>query len=102
MKQKMEVKDNLGNHGFLEFEIPAENQICKNCKNCKNRKSVITAMEFSRMTGILETLGNVPEGYFQKHKLDFLDWSKEFVENNLEDTVLFFEKKLESVKPWNE
>lgn len=99
MKQKMEVKDNLGNHGFLEFEIPAENQICK---NCKNRKSVITAMEFSRMTGILETLGNVPEGYFQKHKLDFLDWSKEFVENNLEDTVLFFEKKLESVKPWNE
>lgn len=96
MKQKVEVKDNLGNHGFLEFEIPAENPICK------NRKSVITAMEFSRMTGILETLGNVPEGYFQKHKLDFLDWAKEFVENNLEDAVLFFEKKLESVKPWNE
>ena len=96
MKQKMEVKDNLGNHGFLEFEIPAENQICK------NRKSIITAMEFSRMAGILETLGNIPEGYFQKHKLDFLDWSKEFVENNLEDAVLFFEKKLESVKPWNE
>lgn len=96
MKQKVEVKDNLGNHGFLEFEIPAGNPICK------NRQSIITAMEFSRMAGILETLGNVPEGYFQKHKLDFLDWSKEFVENNLEDTVLFFEKKLESVKPWNE
>ena len=56
MKQKMEVKDNLGNHGFLEFEIPAENPICK------NRQSIITAMEFSRMAGILETLGNVPEG----------------------------------------
>lgn len=96
MKQKVEVKDNLGNHGFLEFEIPAENPICK------NRKSVITAMEFSRMTGILETLGNVPEGYFQKHKLDFLDWAKEFVESNLEDAVLFFEKKLESEKSWNE
>ena len=54
------------------------------------------------MAGILETLGNIPEGYFQKHKLDFLDWSKEFVENNLEDAVLFFEKKLESEKPWNE
>ncbi len=96
MKQKMEIKDNLGNRGFLEFEIPAENQICK------NRKSIIIAMEFSRMIGVLETLGNVPDGYFQKHKLDFLDWSKEFVENNLEDAVLFFEKKLESVKPWNE
>lgn len=96
MKQKMEVKDNLGNHGFLEFEIPAENPICK------NRQSIITAMEFSRMTGILETLGNVPEGYFQKHKLDFLDWAKEFVESNLEDAVLFFEKKLESEKSWNE
>lgn len=98
MKQRMEVKDNLGNHGFLEFEIPAENQICK------NRKSIIIAMEFSRMAGILETLGNVPEGYFWKHKLDFLDWSKEFVENNLEDIVLFFEKKLEMEKntPGNE
>ena len=96
MKQRMEVKDNLGNSGFLEFEIPAENQ------TCKNRKSIITAMEFSRMAGVLETLGNVPDGYFQKHKLDILDWSKEFVENNLEDAVLFFEKKLESEKPWNE
>lgn len=96
MKQKMEVKDNMGNCGFLEFEIPADPQ------TCKNRKSIIIAMEFSRMAGILETLGNVPEGYFQKHKLDFLDWSNEFVENNLEDVVLFFEKKLESEKPWNE
>lgn len=98
MKQRMEVKDNLGNYGFLEFEIPAENQICK------KRKSIIIAMEFSRMAGILETLGNIPEGYFQKHRLDFLDWSKEFVENNLEDTALFFEKKLEMEKnlPGNE
>lgn len=96
MKQKMEVKDNLGNYGYLEFEIPAENQICK------NRQSIIVAMEFSRMAGILETLGNVPEGYFEEHKLDFLDWSKEFVENNMEDAVLFFEKKLESVKSWDE
>ena len=96
MKQKIEVIDNLGNRGFLEFEIPAENQ------TCKNRQSIIIAMEFSRMIGVLETLGNVPDGYFQKHKLDFLDWSKEFVENNLQDVVLFFEKKLEHVKPWNE
>ncbi len=96
MKQRMEVTDNLGNHGFLEFEIPMENQ------TCKNRKTIITAMEFARMAGILEILGSVPEGYFGKHKLDFLDWSKEFVENNLEDAVLFFERKLESEKPWNE
>lgn len=96
MKQRLEVKDNLGNCGFLEFEIPAENQICK------NRKSIITAMEFSRMAGVLETLGNVPNGYFQKHKLDFLDWSKEFVEKKLDDAILFFEKKLESANPWNE
>ena len=96
MKQRVEVKDNLGNRGFLEFEIPAENQ------TCKYRKSIMTAMEFSRMVGILETLGNVQDGYFQKHKLDFLDWSIEFVESNLEDAVLFFEKKLESAKLWNE
>ncbi len=96
MKQRLEVKDNLGNRGFLEFEILAENQ------TCKNRKTIITAMEFSRMIGILETLGNVPDGYFGKHKLDFLDWSKEFVENNMEDAVLFFGKKLESVEPWSE
>lgn len=96
MKQKMEVKDNLGNYGFLEFEIPAENQ------TFQNRKIIMTGMEFSRMAGILETLGNVPEGYSSKHKLDFLNWSKEFVEKNLEDAVLFFEKKLESVKSWND
>ncbi len=93
MQQKMEVKDNLGNRGFLEFEIPTENQ------TFQNRKVIMTAMEFSRMAGILETLGNVPEGYFPKHKLDFLNWSKEFVENDLEDAVLFFEKKLEGEKP---
>jgi hypothetical protein len=98
MKQKVEVKDNFGNYGFLEFEIPTEteNQIYK------NRQTIIIAMEFARMVGILETLGNVPDGYFGKHKLDFLDWSKEFVENNMEEAILFFEKKLESVKPWNE
>lgn len=91
MRQKMEVKDNFGNRGTLEFEIPAENQL----PTFQNRKIIITAMEFSRMAGILETLGNVPEGYFLKHKLDFLDWSKEFVKSNREDAVLFFEKKLE-------
>ena len=26
MTQRLEVKDNLGNRGFLEFEIPVENQ----------------------------------------------------------------------------
>lgn len=92
MQQKMELKDNLGNRGFLEFEIPAENQ------TLQNRKVIMTAMEFSRMAGILETLGNVPDGYFSKHKSDFLNWSKEFVENDLEDAVLFFERKLEGEK----
>lgn len=88
MQQKMEIKDNLGNYGYLEFEISVENQ------TFQNRSIIIAAMEFSRMIGILETLGNLPEGYFQAHKLDVLDWAKEFVENSLEDAVLYFEKKL--------
>ncbi len=47
------------------------------------------------MVGVLETLGSLPDGYFQRHKLDLLDWSKEFAQSNREDAVLFFEKKLE-------
>lgn len=94
MKQRMEVKDNLGNCGFLEFEIPIPADSAER-QAFQNRKVIMTAMEFSRMAGILETLGNLPEGYSSKHKLDFLNWSKEFAENNLEDAVSFFEKKLE-------
>ena len=96
MRQKMEVKDNLGNRGFLEFEIPAD--LVAESQAFQNRKVIMIAMEFSRMAGILETLGNIPEGYSSKHKLDFLSWSKEFVKNDLEDAVLFFEKKLEGEK----
>ena len=96
MKQTLELRDDMGNRGLLEFEIPADS------RTVQNRRSIIIAMEFSRMAGILETLGNLPEGYFQRHKLDFLDWAEEFVQSGQEDMVLFFEKKLELQKDVSE
>ncbi len=92
MLQRIELKDNMGNRGVLEFDVSVDEKIAS------KQEITLTAMEFSRMVGILETLGDVKENCFEKHKADILKWAKEFVESNLEDEVLFFEQKLTLLK----
>ena len=38
----------------------------------RNKEVVMNAMELARMTGIMETLGNLPDGFFQEHKEELL------------------------------
>ena len=54
----------------------------------------MTAMELARMTGIMETLGNLPDGFYQEHKGDLLCMAEEFVRQQGKDLVVFFEKKI--------
>ncbi len=54
----------------------------------------MAAMELARMTGIMETLGNLPDGFFQEHKGDLLCMAEEFVRQQGKDLVVFFEKKI--------
>lgn len=60
----------------------------------RNKKVVIAAMELARMTGIMETLGNLPDGFFQEHKEKLLCMAEEFVRQQGKDLVVFFEKKI--------
>ncbi len=60
----------------------------------RNKDVVMTAMELARMTGIMETLGNLPDGFFQEHKGDLLCMAEEFVRQQGKDLVVFFEKKI--------
>ena len=39
----------------------------------------MNAMELARMTGIMETLGNLPDGFFQEHQEELLCMAEEFV-----------------------
>lgn len=54
----------------------------------------MAAMELARMTGIMETLGNLPDGFFQEHKGELLCMAEEFVRQQGKDLVVFFEKKI--------
>ncbi len=54
----------------------------------------MAAMELARMTGIMETLGNLPDGFYQEHKGDLLCMAEEFVRQQGKDLVVFFEKKI--------
>mgnify|MGYP004524688963 FL=1 len=60
----------------------------------RNKDVVMAAMELARMTGIMETLGNLPDGFFQEHKGDLLCMAEEFVRQQGKDLVVFFEKKI--------
>ena len=60
----------------------------------RNKDVVMTAMELARMTGIMETLGNLPDGFYQEHKGDLLCMAEEFVRQQGKDLVVFFEKKI--------
>ena len=53
-----------------------------------------TAMRFSRMSGILETLGNLQEDFFEENIENLLKWAEEFEKSGGKDRVLFFEKKI--------
>jgi len=50
------------------------------------------------MTGIMETLGNLPDGFFQEHKEELLCMAEEFVIQERKDLVVFFEKKIATLK----
>lgn len=58
----------------------------------------MNAMELARMTGIMETLGNLPDGFFQEHKEELLCMAEEFVIQEGKDLVVFFEKKIATLK----
>lgn len=60
----------------------------------RNKDVVMAAMELARMTGIMETLGNLPDGFYQEHKGDLLCMAEEFVRQQGKDLVVFFEKKI--------
>ena len=60
----------------------------------RNKAVVMAAMELARMTGIMETLGNLPDGFYQEHKGDLLCMAEEFVRQQGKDLVVFFEKKI--------
>ena len=54
----------------------------------------MAAMELARMTGIMETLGNLPDGFYQEHKGELLWMAEDFVRQQGKDLVVFFEKKI--------
>ena len=60
----------------------------------RNKDVVMAAMELARMTGIMETLGNLPDGLYQEHKGELLCMAEEFVRQQGKDLVVFFEKKI--------
>ena len=60
----------------------------------RNKDVVRAAMELARMTGIMETLGNLPDGFYQEHKGELLCMAEEFVRQQGKDLVVFFEKKI--------
>lgn len=60
----------------------------------RNKDVVMAAMELARMTGIMETLGNLPDGFYQEHKGELLCMAEEFVRQQGKDLVVFFEKKI--------
>lgn len=60
----------------------------------RNKDVVMAAMELARMTSIMETLGNLPDGFYQEHKGELLCMAEEFVRQQGKDLVVFFEKKI--------
>lgn len=60
----------------------------------KNRDILLTAMYFSQMAGTLQTLGNLSEDYFRKHREDIIHWAEEFVNEQKQDKTGFFWEKI--------
>lgn len=90
VKQRITVSDNMGNRDVLEFSLP---------KPVSTSMAVeLAAMEFSRMIGILQTLGELPDDCFMKHQADILQWAEEYASSGKMDLVLFFQRKLELLK----
>lgn len=89
MQQTLEIRDNFGNKGTLTFQ----------CKEEKPVAVTSVAMDFSRMIGVLETLGSIPDNSYYRHKMDVYCWAEEFVhDKDTMDAILFFEKKLKEIQ----
>lgn len=54
-----------------------------------------TAMDFAYQTGVLETLGNLPEGFYKEKKAEIRAWAEEHVRNGGESPEDFYWKKIE-------
>lgn len=64
-------------------------------KECtKQEETILVALRFAQMVGTLQTLGNLPEDYFQKHQKDLLRWACEYADEEKKDVILFFEQKI--------
>lgn len=89
MQQHLEIRDNFGNRGTLTFHYKEDNPVAVTS----------VAMDFARMIGVLETLGNIPDNSYYKNKMDLYCWAEEFVhDKDITDAVIFFEKKLKELQ----
>lgn len=66
MQQQLQVTDNYGNKGTLTFHLKGERAITV----------ASVAMDFARMAGVMETLGNIPDNSYYRHKMDLYCWAR--------------------------
>lgn len=89
MQQQLQVTDNYGNKGTLTFHLKGERAITV----------ASVAMDFARMSGVMETLGNISDNSYYRHKMDLYCWAEEFVhDQETKDAVIFFEKKMKELQ----
>lgn len=89
MQQQLQVTDNYGNKGTLTFPLKGEKSITV----------ASVAMDFARMAGVMETLGNIPDNSYYWHKMDLYCWAEEFVhDQETKDVAIFFEKKMKELQ----
>lgn len=65
--------------------------------NNKEYKIKEAAIHFSRMWGVMETLGKLPRCDVSKFPEIMLLWAEEFVSENKDELVVFFNKKMEEI-----
>lgn len=83
-KEGLPCNNNYRNKGTLTFHLKGERVITV----------ASVAMDFARMAGVMETLGNIPDNSYYRHKMDLYCWAEEFVhDQETKGAVIFFEKK---------
>lgn len=88
--QEITISDNFGNTETLKFEL---HQLLST-----DMETQLAAMKMSHTIGILETLGQLPEGCFHRHQIDIMKWADEYVKSGKSDLVVFFEQKVDLLK----